>query len=312
MGIFADLLSKAPFLLRQTIAGTAYLLVPRRISGLLPLAAITLRDLPWMGMALIPEPENALDRPDGLCGLTGDIGVSQLLEGYRRGMFVMSHLGPLKWWAPRNRMVLFFDQARIEKTTRKLLRTQRFKVTIDRAFPAVMEACAAPRSGGTPLTWLTPRVQALFQKAHEQGHAHSIEVWDGGTLVGGVYGLAVGRGFFTESQFHTIRDASKVAFSVLNRHLQAWGFAFNDGKHPTRYLSDGGMKPLGRDEFSSLTEFYSAEAGLVGRWSVDDKLLDHCWEPAVAAGVTMEQVLADGLADYCIEDLLTTKRSCTW
>ena len=240
-------LPERPISLRQNILGAAYLLVPRRLPGLLPLTAVTLRDLPHIRRALLPDPQDALNDPDGLCGLAGRIAVPDLLIGYGRGMFVMSHIGPLKWWAPRHRMVLFFDQARIEKTTRRLLRTKRFRITFDRAFAEVMRACANPRAGATPLTWITPRVRALFERAHADGYAHSVEVWENDALVGGAYGLAVGDVFFTESQFHTVRDASKVGFAVLNRHLQSWGFALNDGKHPTRYLADCGMKPIIRD-----------------------------------------------------------------
>ena len=307
------LIAEAPYSVRQTVAGAAYLMVPRRLPGLLPLAAVTLRDLPYIGAALVPDPKRALARPDGLCGLAGRIGIEELLEGYRRGMFVMSHAGPLKWWAPQHRMVLFFDRARIEKTTRKLLRAGRFKITFDCAFAEVMNACAAPRPGGMPLTWITPRIRSLFQDAHDDGYAHSVEVWDGDTLVAGAYGLAVGRVFFTESQFHTIRDASKVGFGVLNRHLQAWGFAFNDGKHPTRYLADCGMMPVMRTEFSALTERYCRLPEPASQWRVDGDLLDDRWEPAAAAGTRMEQLLAGGsICAWSTEELLTTRRSCTW
>jgi leucyl/phenylalanyl-tRNA---protein transferase len=308
-----DLVARAPYPLRQLVLGSAYLLVPRRLPGLLPLAAVTLRDLPRIGRPLMPDPAEALDHPDGLCGLTGRIGVRELLEGYARGMFVMSHTGPLKWWAPRHRMTLFFDQARVEKTTRRLLRSEKFRVTFDRAFAEVVLACAEPRPGRTPLTWITPRVQALFASAHAEGFAHSVEVWEGEALVGGAFGLAVGRAFFTESQFHTARDASKIGFAVLNRHLQAWGFAFNDGKHPTRYLADCGMIPVARAEFSRLTAAHAADPGRPGRWEVDPALADDRWEPAQATGVRMDRVLPGGSkCPWSVDELLSTHRSDTW
>lgn len=307
------LLAKSPYPIRQTLLGTAYLLVPRRLPGLLPLLGATLRDLPRVAAPLVPNPYAALEQPDGLCGLAGRLDVSDLLAGYSRGMFVMSHFGPLKWWAPRARMVLFFDQARVEKTVRKLLRKKRFKITFDQAFSQVVDACAAPRTGGTPLTWITPTIRSLFARAHAEGHAHSVEVWEGDALVGGVYGLAVGRVFFTESQFHIARDASKVGFAVLNRHLQAWGFAINDGKHPTRYLADCGMVPITRDEFSSLTQILCARDGRIGRWTVEESLLDDCWEPAQAQGTRMQELLSGGSqCRYSVEELLTTARSPTW
>jgi leucyl/phenylalanyl-tRNA--protein transferase len=273
----------------------------------------SLRDFPRMSTSLIPDSRSALEQPDGLCGLAGKLSVSDLLAGYSRGMFVLSHIGPLKWWAPRHRMVLFFDQARVEKTARRLLRNKRFRITFDHAFSDVMNACATPRAGGTPLTWITPKIQSLFKKAHAEGHAHSVEVWEGDALVGGVYGLAVGRVFFTESQFHTARDASKVGFAVLNRHLQAWSFALNDGKHPTRYLIDNGMVPIMRGEFSSLAETYGAQDGRVGAWTVEESMLDDKWEPAQMQGARMSDLLPGGSqCRYGSEELLTSARSPTW
>jgi leucyl/phenylalanyl-tRNA--protein transferase len=306
-------LAAAPYPVRQAVLGAAYRLLPQRLPGLLPLLAVTARDLPRVVRPLVPDPENALDRPDGLCGLAGSIGVPETIEGYRRGMFLMSHVGPLTWWSSSARVVLFFDQARIDKTTRRLLRNQRFRITFDRAFSNVMEACATPRPGQTPLTWITPRIRALFNAAHADGHAHSVEVWQDDQLVGGVYGLAVGRVFFTESQFHTARDASKVGFAVLNRHLQAWGFALNDGKHPTRYLADVGMTPVTRAEFRALLETWCRRTGKVGAWEVDPALLDDGWTPAEAAGETMADVMPTPSAcPWTMDELLTTNKSMTW
>jgi leucyl/phenylalanyl-tRNA--protein transferase len=288
-------------------------MVPRRLPGLLPLAAVTLRDLPSIGRPLVPDPAQALDQPDGLCGLAGRIGVSELLAGYRRGLFVMSHTGPLKWWAPRHRMVLFFDRAHVEKSIRRPLRAKRFRITFDCAFTDVMRACASPRLGHTPLTWITPRVQALFADAHRDGYAHSVEVWEDETLVGGIYGLAAGAVFFTESQFHIARDASKVGFAVLNRHLQAWGFAINDGKHPTRYLADCGMTAVTRDEFSEIARRYGNSPDRPGPWRVDPDLLDDRWDPPQSGGVRRDDVLPGGSrCAFSTDELLSRMRSPTW
>lgn len=305
-------LAKCPFPVRQTVLGAAYCLVPRRLPGLLPLLGVTARDL-LASPASLPDPRRALDEPDGLCGLARIRDTADLAAGYRRGMFVMSHIGPLKWWAPRHRALLFFDRARVEKTVRRLLRNGKFRVTLDTAFDEAVHACATPRSGATPLTWITPRVQALFGQAHADGYAHSVEVWENGKLVGGAFGLAVGRVFFTESQFHTVRDASKVGFAVLNRHLQARGFACNDGKHPTRFLADCGMLPVTREEFCAIAQTYGAQPGRPGRWQVDPALLDDDWQPAQDPGVRMADVLPQGSqCAYSNEQLLTDMRSSTW
>lgn len=306
------LIAGAPYPLRQGLLGLAYLLVPRRLPGLLPLAGITLRDLPRIFRPLLPDSDEALDSPDGLVGLAGRIGVNELMAGYRRGMFVMSHIGPLKWWAPRYRMVLFFDQARVDETTRRLLRDRRWRISFDEAFEAVMEACARPR-GDTPLTWITPRIKALFAEAHARGHAHSVEVWEDERLVGGAYGLAVGNVFFTESRFESAHDASKAGFCVLNRHLQAWGFALNDGKHPTRYLADCGMRPVTRAEFTNLALYHGGRGGRIGRWQAAPDLLDDKWEPAAVQGVRRDEAFPlESSCRWSVEDLLSTHRSPTW
>jgi len=306
-------IAAAPYPVRQGLLGMGYLLVPRRLPGLLPLVRTTLRDLPKISSGLLPGPEQALANPDGLCGLAGRIGVPDLLAGYAEGMFVMSHFGPLKWWRPCRRMVLFFDQARVEKTVKRLLRNKRFTVTFDRVFAEVVRACATPREGGTPLTWITPRIRTLFTKAHAAGHAHSVEVWEGDTLVGGAYGLAVGKVFYTESQFHNVRDASKVGFAVLNRHLQAWGFALNDGKHPTRYLADCGMVALSREEFEAINRVQARSEGRVGPWQVEESLAGDGWSPATDPGIGMADLLPGGPAEKLgIDELLGERRSPTW
>ena len=307
------LLAASPFPVRQHILGTAYLMVGRRRSSILPMLIKSIIDLPRLKRPLVPDPANAMANPDGFCGLTGPIDVAELLQGYSRGMFVLNHIGPLKWWAPRHRMVLFFENARLEKTVRRLLRNQRFTVTFDKAFDEVVEGCAKPRPGGTPLTWITPRIKTLFGKAHKLGHAHSVEVWENGNLVGGAFGLAIGKVFFTESQFHTVRDASKVGFAVLNRHLQAWGFALNDGKHVTRYLADGGMLPITRNEFQKLTEQYSIETAKAGAWQIDQALLDDSWEPIKNNNCCASAALPNGSdCKFSVDELLTSHRSPTW
>jgi leucyl/phenylalanyl-tRNA---protein transferase len=308
----ADSLAKFPYPVRQTLLGTAYCLLPRRLPGLLPLLGVTLRDLVSRRDEL-PHPRNALDEPDGLLGIARLRGTADLIAGYRRGMFAFSHVGPLKWWAPRHRMVLFFERARVEKTVRRLLRNNKFQVTFDTAFDDVVRACAKPRPGATPLTWITPPVQALFARVHADGYAHSVEVWENGKLLGGAFGLAVGRVFFTESQFYIARDGSKVGFAVLNRHLQAWGFVCNDGKHATRFLADCGMVPVTRDEFCTITDKYGAGAGRPGAWAVEPALLDDKWQPAQDAGVRMSEVLPQGSqCPYSSEQLLGGNCPSTW
>jgi leucyl/phenylalanyl-tRNA--protein transferase len=305
-------LARLPFSVRQTLLGLAYASLPRRLPGVLPAAVVVARDYVLSAPGRLPHARDALILPDGLCGVARNPDVGQLLEGYARGMFVHSHLGPLKWWAPRHRMVLFFDEARIEKTTRRLLNNGRFRVTFDTAFADVIRACAAPRAGQPPLTWITPRIQTLFMAAHKAGHAHSVEVWQDDRLVGGAYGLAVGRLFFTESQFHLVRDASKVGFAVLNRHLQARGFVLNDGKNPTRFLADCGMRPITRREFTTLAGRFGREA-MPSAWTIDTALTRGDWKPADASGMKFRDVLPSAsLCRYSADELMSSRRSNTW
>ena len=309
-----DAMAGLPYPVRQAIFGIAYRMVPRRLGDLPPLLTVTLRDLPrCRNQGLLPDPRQSLDRPDGLCGLTGPINVGQLLEGYRRGAFVMSHIGPQKWWAPRHRMVLFFDQTRVEKSVRRLLHAAKLRVTFDQAFDRVVEGCATPRPGSLPITWITPKLKRLFSKAHVAGHAHSVEIWQDGELVGGLFGLAIGRAFATESQFHTVRDASKLAFAVLNRHLQGWGYAFNDCKHSSRHLAAAGCRLVSREEFTAMVERRSRESAHRGRWHVEDAWLDDTWKPARAGGHTYADELPGGsVIDRMTPEEIQAQRSTTW
>jgi len=268
--------------LAQLTYGTAYALRGRRIKGLLPL---------WVRMArhaispadpkTVPDACTALKNPDGLLGICSELTADNLRTAYSKGVFPFAHLGPQKWWAPQQRMVLFFEEARIEKNVRRLLRQNRFTVTFDRDFGAVIRGCAEPRAGRPLLTWITPPIIEAFTKLHEAGDAHSVEVWDkDGTLVGGIYGVVSGRVFFTESQFYRQRDASKVGFAVLNCHLQHWGFALNDCKHYSDHLNKQGLRLIDRQSFSKLMAQYAQRPGPDITWVVEDGLDVAAWKPA--------------------------------
>ena len=164
------------------------------------------------------------------------------------------------------------------------MRRQEFRVTFDRDFDSVIRACAEPRPGRYHLTWIRPDIIEAFSEAHAVGLAHSVEVWDrAGALVGGAYGLAVGRVFFTESQFARMRDASKAGFAVLNCHLQRWGFRLNDGKHLNPHLAQLGFTLVPRSEFNALLATSCGEDGRDGRWAVDDSLDVAQWNPKAPA-----------------------------
>lgn len=230
------------------------------------------------------RPDEALTVPDGLVDLGGEMTPERLLAAYRRGIFPWCHMGPVKWWSPSKRAVLFLEESRIEKNLRRLIRQGKYRVSFDEAFREVMEGCAEPRAGSYALTWISPRFMDAYARLHELGHAHSVEVWDEeGNLAGGLYGVACNGVFFTESQFARKRDTSKIAFVVLNRHLQHWGYRLNDGKDMTGHLAALGMRDIPRAEFEGILR-ENESAGLPpGPWRIDPELDVAGWKPEAAA-----------------------------
>ncbi len=203
----ADLFRETPLeTLERWALGTAWALKPSRIGGLPGLTRVWLTDLvaPRRGL---PDPERTLEQPRGLCGMVHDLSVPTLTEAYRHGLFTFAHFGPLKWFSLPERCVLFFDELHVGKTIRKVLRQGRYRVTFDRDFESVIKACAGRRDGKWHVTWITPRIMRAYADLFDAGHVHSFEVWnEAGALVGGGYGVSLGRIFFTESQFsHRVR-----------------------------------------------------------------------------------------------------------
>ena len=183
----------------------------------------------------------------------------------------------MKWWSPPERCVLFFDELHIAKRLRRQMRQARYTVTFDRDFEGVITACAGRRDGKWHLTWITPDIMHAYAALFDAGHAHSFEVWnEAGELVGGGYGVASGGAFVTESQFSLEPNTSKIGFTVLNRHLAKWGFAFNDGKLPTPTILDMGFRSIPRREFLDRMAAAVVAPGRPGRWQVEEDV------PAVA------------------------------
>jgi leucyl/phenylalanyl-tRNA--protein transferase len=259
--------------LRRWALGTAYALQPNRIALMPRLAKLTALHFlkPVSTRDLLRNPK--LQGKQGLLGISNDLSVGALLAAYKKGVFPVCHIGPMKWWSPAERAVLFFENAHVEKGVRKRIRQGRFDVTFDKDFAAVMKACADPRAGKTPLTWLTPRIMDAFWDLHQAGYAHSVEVWDRKRqLVGGIFGIAIGGVFFGESQFSRVRDASKIASAVLNCHLEHWGFALRDAKWMSGYLAGLGFTTIDRDTFERILEQHVSKPGRVGFWEVDKSL----------------------------------------
>jgi leucyl/phenylalanyl-tRNA--protein transferase len=260
--------------------GLAWGLTPRRVAGVPGLLRLCGRELLAPDYAL-PDPERALAQPPGLAGIAHDLALPKLIEAYRRGLFPLAHAGPLKWWSPPERALLFFRELHIAKRLRRQMRQGRYTVTFDRDFDAVIKACAGTRAGRWHLTWITPRIMRAYAEAFDAGFAHSFEVWnDKGALVGGGYGLAAGGAFATESQFSHEPNTSKIGFTVLNWHLAHWGFAFNDGKLMTPTCRDMGFREVPRAEYLGRLAQVARKPDRLGRWAVTaDMSVVADWHP---------------------------------
>ncbi|PMR75457.1 leucyl/phenylalanyl-tRNA--protein transferase [Billgrantia endophytica] len=212
--------------------------------------------LPWLPEQPVtfPPVSQALRDPDGLLAAGGDLTPDWLLAAYRRGIFPWYSDGqPILWWSPNPRMVLFLDELRISRSLAKRLRNGAFQVTYNRAFDAVVEACAAPREG-QPGTWITHEMHRAYSALHDLGYARSVEVWREDRLVGGLYGVAMGPVFFGESMFSRERDASKVALVHLGRAMQASNGHLIDCQMHTRHLANLGARDIARSEFIGYLE----------------------------------------------------------
>lgn len=197
-----------------------------------------------------PPLNKALHEPNGLLAAGGDLRPERLIQAYRHGCFPWYQDGqPILWWSPDPRTVLLPDELHVSRSLNKCLRQQRFKVTFDRDFSAVIQGCAAPRDYADG-TWITSPMQAAYLELHRRGFAHSVEVWQGEQLVGGLYGLAMGRLFFGESMFSRADNASKVGFVTLVQHLKKWGFVLIDCQMPTQHLQSLGARSISRSAFA--------------------------------------------------------------
>lgn len=217
-----------------------------------------------------PDVHRALRHPNGLLAVGGDLSPERLLSAYRRGIFPWFSEGdPILWWSPDPRTILVPEQIRISRSLRKRLRRRLLGVTLDRAFGPVIRACSAPR-GADGGTWILPRMVRAYETLHRLGWAHSVEVWQEERLVGGLYGVALGRVFFGESMFSRADDASKVALVHLCERLGAWGFGLIDCQMRTDHLISLGAQEIPRRLFVSLLDRFCTLPGPTGTWDQGD------------------------------------------
>jgi len=209
--------------------------------------------------------------PEGLLAVGGDLQPERLLEAYRHGIFPWySGDQPILWWSPDPRTVLFPDKLHISRSLKRSLRPSIFSVTLDRCFRDVMRHCAEPRpqypDGGT---WITAEMLAAYTRLHELGYAHSVETWQEGQLVGGLYGVALGGAFFAESMFTRASDASKVALVSLVRQLQTWGFRLMDCQQSSPHVTALGAEAIPRRDFLDHLTSALELPDRLGRWRFD-------------------------------------------
>ena len=215
-----------------------------------------------------PPAELALADPEGLLAIGGDLSPPRLHEAYRHGIFPWYSAGqPILWWSPDPRMVFRSDGVHLSSRFRRSLRTSTWHLQADTCFASVIEACAKIPRAGQRGTWITPAMRRAYGEMHALGHAHSIEVFDDARLVGGLYGVAVGRMFFAESMFSAESGGSKVALAALAAHLRALGWPMFDAQIENPHLLRMGAEVMARDEFLPEVRALTARPGAPGPWT---------------------------------------------
>lgn len=230
--------------------------------------------IPWLDPSsiLFPSPALALNDPNGLLAIGGDLSPDRILSAYRQGIFPWFNPGdPILWWSPSPRTVIFPEHLHISKSLRKVIRSGTYRVSFDHCFTDVMRACAAPRAYASG-TWISEEMIASYTELHKRGHAHSVEVWktqgENEELVGGLYGMALGKIFFGESMFSRADNASKVALAFLVDQLKVWDFKLIDCQVANDHLFSLGAVEIPREEFQQLlVDFVKVPPNYPLQWS---------------------------------------------
>jgi leucyl/phenylalanyl-tRNA---protein transferase len=224
-----------------------------------------------------PPVEQALVYPNGLLAAGGNLSVPRLLKAYRSGIFPWFNPGePILWWCPDPRMVLIPGDIRVFRSLARMLRGGTLEVRTDTAFEQVMRGCAAPRAknyASNPGTWIGEDMINAYCSLHQQGYAHSVETWLDGKLVGGLYGVSIGRMFYGESMFSDVSNASKIALVHLARQLERWNFGMIDCQMSTPHLASLGAREFPRSEFIARLKELIHYAP-VSDWKLDSDLFE--------------------------------------
>lgn len=223
--------------------------------------------LPDDDFRLFPQPERA--EPSGLLAVSADLHEDRTILGYANGLFPwFEEGGHFFWFTPDPRFVLFPEELRVHKSMRSIFNQDKFRYSLDTCFEAVMQACATvPRQEfGPDNTWISAQFIATYTRLHERGLAHSVEVWEGDNLVGGLYGISIGKIFFGESMFAKVPNASKAGFITFVRALEQSGFWLVDCQVETPHLVSLGAKGIPRPEFYAFLAKNTYEKTLQGKW----------------------------------------------
>lgn len=218
---------------------------------------------------LFPDVELALDEPNGLLAVGGDLSPQRLLAAYKNGIFPwFSDDQPILWWSPNPRAILKLNDFKVSRSLKKTLNKKIFHVTLDTAFEDVITECASIRKDGFG-TWITTDMLNAYRELHRLGYAHSVECWYQQELVGGLYGLSIGHAFFGESMFTRKTDASKVALAHLVHQLKQWQFDFIDAQVSSEHMSSLGALDISRRQFMTELQLTLKLSSRVGRWQFD-------------------------------------------
>ncbi len=222
---------------------------------------------------IFPPPDYA--DADGLLAVGGDLSVQRLLLAYRMGIFPwFSRETPILWWSPDPRLILIPQELRISRRLMRLIRKKPFQITMDQAFADVIKSCASMKRPHQNDTWITDGMVEAYCRLHQEGFAHSVECWCHGELIGGLYGVSLGRAFFGESMFSLRSNASKIAFVYLVWFLQSKKFSFIDCQLTTQHLVSFGAREIPRAEFLQMLREALRHKTLRGRWQFTPALLD--------------------------------------
>lgn len=225
--------------------------------------------IPWLSLHSLefPDVKNAWEEPNGILAAGGDLSVARLINAYCQGIFPWYNEGePILWWSPDPRCVLIPSELKVSKSLKKTIKKQKYTITFDQCFSDVISACALPReeiSDNETGTWISDEMQQAYIQLHKAGYAHSVECWLDDKLVGGLYGLAIGKVYFGESMFSKASDASKVAFATLCEKLKDNDFELIDGQVDSPHLRTLGFQLIKREDFVSRLTKLTKDKGKI-------------------------------------------------